>query len=63
MEGRMVFWILLFIERFEMFIIGLVNRHLLLLFLRKRKLKAAIVIERLERHSQITVFKLYPITV
>lgn len=63
MEGRMVFWILLFIERFEMFIIGLVNRHLLLLFLRKRKLKAAIVSERLERHSQITVFKLYPITV
>lgn len=63
MEGRMVFWILLFIERFEMFIIGLVNRHLLLLFLRKRKLKSAIVNERLERHSQITVFKLYPITV
>ena len=62
MEGRMVFWILLFIERFEMFIIGLVNRHLLL-FLRKRKLKSAIVNERLERHSQITVFKLYPITV
>ena len=63
MEGRMVFWILLFIERFEMFIIGLVNRRLLLLFLRKRKLKAAIVSERLERHSQLTVFKLYPITV
>lgn len=59
----MVFWILLFIERFEMFIIGLVNRRLLLLFLRKRKLKAAIVSERLERHSQLTVFKLYPITV
>lgn len=59
----MVFWILLFIERFEMFIIGLVNRHLLLLFLRKRKLKSAIVNERLERYSQLTVFKLYPITV
>ena len=63
MEGRWVFWILLFIERFEMFIIGLVNRHLLLPFLRKRKLKSAIVNERLERHSQLTVFKLYPITV
>lgn len=53
----------MFIERFEMFIIVLVNLHLLLPFLRKRKLKAAIVSERLERHSQITVFKLYPITV
>lgn len=51
MEGRMVFWILLFIERFEMFIIGLVNRHLLLLFLRKRKLESPIVIERVERHA------------
>ncbi len=46
-----------------MLIIGLVNRHLLLPFLRKRKLKSAIVNERLERHSQLTVFKLYPITV
>ena len=51
------------VERFEMFIIGLVNRHLLRPFLRKRKLKSAIVNERLERHSQLTVFKLYPITV
>ena len=63
MEGRRVFWILMFIERFEMLIIGLVNRHLLLPFLRKRKLKSAIVNVRLERHSQITVFKPYPITV